>query len=200
MVPILSLTLRVAKGIRSRMRNWWFRCLGMRIDGYTSLRSIDVPREHHRIHLSKAVALDSHVSIICTEGPNSNPYIVGIGERTYINRHTIIDASQSVRIGQDCMIGPFCYVTDHDHQMDGDRAPSETGLTENPTAIGDRVWIGAHVTVLKGVTIGNNTVVGAGSVVTKDLPAGVLAVGTPAKVIRQLDHPNCPSFTVALEA
>ena len=62
--------------------------------------------------------------------------------------------------------------------------PLAQPMFSKPTRIGDRVWLGANVTVLKGVTIGENTTVGAGSVVTKDLPAGAIAVGVPAKVIR----------------
>jgi acetyltransferase-like isoleucine patch superfamily enzyme len=57
-------------------------------------------------------------------------------------------------------------------------------MISSPTKIGDRVWIGANVTILKGVTIGNDAVVGAGSVVTKDIPAKAIAVGNPAKVIK----------------
>jgi acetyltransferase-like isoleucine patch superfamily enzyme len=57
-------------------------------------------------------------------------------------------------------------------------------MISKPTKIGDRVWIGANVTILKGVTIGNDAVVGAGSVVTKDVPERAIAVGNPAKVIK----------------
>lgn len=61
-----------------------------------------------------------------------------------------------------------------------------TVLDEAPVTIGNNVWIGGNVTILPGVTIGDNTTIGAGSVVTKDIPANVVAVGNPCKVIRQL--------------
>ena len=84
------------------------------------------------------------------------------------------------------MIGPDCYITDHDHAISADRAPGATPLVSAATRIEDRCWLGAHVTVLKGVTIGKGTVVGAGSVVTKSLPPGVVAVGVPAQVIKKV--------------
>ena len=188
MTPLLLTLRRVYEGARSRIRNLWFRSLGMRIDGYAWIRKVDIPRGHSHIHFSNGVALDTHVSIICTASDKSNTPILAIGERSYINRQTIIDASHSIRIGQDCMIGPFCYITDHDHVTNGKDGPSCLGLIERETVIGDCVWLGAHVTVLKGVHIGDGAVVGAGSVVTKDLPAGVTAVGVPAKIVRPC-HP-----------
>jgi acetyltransferase-like isoleucine patch superfamily enzyme len=60
-------------------------------------------------------------------------------------------------------------------------------MVSQPTAIGDRVWIGANVSILKGVNIGNQSVIGAGSVVTRNIPPGVVAVGVPAKVMKVLD-------------
>ena len=84
------------------------------------------------------------------------------------------------------MIGPFCYLTDHDHTFEAGQAPGAGSLIAEPTRIEARCWIGAHVTILKGVTIGAGTVVGAGSVVTKSLPAGVIAVGNPARVLRPI--------------
>ncbi len=84
------------------------------------------------------------------------------------------------------MIGPFCYITDHDHAVSPGAAPSAGALISAPTRIGARCWIGAHVTILKGVTIGEGSVVGAGSVVTRSLPAGVVAVGNPARVLREV--------------
>ncbi|MCX7593606.1 MAG: acyltransferase, partial [Fischerella sp.] len=86
--------------------------------------------------------------------------------------------------GQHCAIGPGCYITDHDHGLDLNCTPLEQPMVAKSTQIGDRVWIGANVTILKGVTIGRDSVIGAGSVVTKDIPAQAIAVGVPAKVIK----------------
>ena len=83
------------------------------------------------------------------------------------------------------MIGPHCYLTDANHGMQAglpiQRQPMETG----DVILGDDVWLGAGVIVLTGVRIGRGTIVGAGSVVTSDLPENAIAVGVPARVVRQ---------------
>ena len=81
-----------------------------------------------------------------------------IGGARYINRHTMIDASELVEIGDEAMIGPFCYITDHDHAIRAGTRAGDDPLVSAPTRIGARCWLGAHVTVLKGVTIGEGTV------------------------------------------
>jgi maltose O-acetyltransferase len=94
-----------------------------------------------------------------------------------------------VTIGADVQIGPNVQLLTPAHEMDPERrrAGWERAL---PVTIGDNVWLGGGVIVCPGVTIGADTVVGAGSVVTKDLPPGVLAVGSPARVVRKLaDRP-----------
>jgi acetyltransferase-like isoleucine patch superfamily enzyme len=108
-----------------------------------------------------------------------------IGARTYINRYTILDASLSLVIGEDCMIGPNCYLTDHDHGVMPGQRPSSQSLVSVPTRLGDRVWIGANAVILKGVTIGDDAVVAAGAVVTKDVAPGVTVGGVPARIIKE---------------
>jgi acetyltransferase-like isoleucine patch superfamily enzyme len=182
----MELIIRIATALASRLRATFYRTLGMRIEGRCWLRAIEVPREHRSILLKDGVALDRGVTLIVTGKMRTRPKIT-IGEKTYVNRHAILDASDEIDIGAQCMIGPHCYITDHDHAFTADRAPSEGELKSEPTRIEDRCWLGAHVTVLKGVTIGAGTVVGAGSVVTKSLPAGVLAVGNPARVLKKIE-------------
>ena len=124
--------------------------------------------------------LDRGVVLLISGESRGSEKIV-IGQTAYLNRSTMIDASERIEIGEGAMIGPFCYITDHDHAIG-----SADDLVSKPTRIGERCWLGAHVTVLKGVTIGDSTVVGAGSVVTKSLPARVVAVGNPARVLREI--------------
>lgn len=174
---------RIIKGLSSRWRNFYYRSLGVKINGYVWMRQIEIPRNYSDIELEANCALDRDVTLLCSERPLSHPKII-IGSNTYINRHTIIDAILSLQIGRDCGIGPSCYLTDHDHGLDPQFTPLKQPMVAQPTIIGDRVWLGANVTVLKGVTIGHDAVVGAGSVVTKDIPEGAIAVGVPAKVIK----------------
>jgi acetyltransferase-like isoleucine patch superfamily enzyme len=108
-----------------------------------------------------------------------------IGDNVFVNYGTEISLVQEVSIGSNSMIGIDCLIYDTDwHRIDGLDGDAPTA----PTRIGRGVWLGARVIVTKGVTIGDNTVVAANSVVTADLPAGVLAGGTPARVIRQIDR------------
>lgn len=102
---------------------------------------------------------------------------LSIGTGTYLNRNTEVIAWQEVTIGRDCMIGWDVLIMDTDqHPLPG------RGLQNRPVRIGDRVWIGARATILKGVTIGEGAVVGACSVVTGDVPAGAVVTGPKAAV------------------
>lgn len=102
---------------------------------------------------------------------------LSVGTGTYLNRNTEVIAWQEVTIGRDCMIGWDVLIMDTDqHPLPG------RGLQNRPVRIGDRVWIGARATILKGVTIGDGAVVGACSVVTGDVPAGGVVTGPKAAV------------------
>lgn len=90
-----------------------------------------------------------------------------------------------ITIGDDVLIGPQCQLLTPLHPL-GHEARRARVESADPITIGNNVWLGGGVIVLPGVTIGDNAVIGAGSVVTKDIPAGVLAVGNPARVIKQL--------------
>lgn len=111
---------------------------------------------------------------------------ITIGARTFVNFNAVFLDAAPITIGSDVQIGPNVQLLTPAHELDTERrrAGWEKGV---PITVGDNVWLGGGVIVCPGVTIGDNTVVGAGSVVTKDLPAGVLAVGNPARVVRALD-------------
>lgn len=105
--------------------------------------------------------------------------VLTIGDGTFVNHRTELVAHSRVTIGRHCLLAWDVLVLDSDsHSVDG--APHTA-----PVAIGDRVWIGARATVLKGVTVGDGAVVAAGSVVTKDVPPRALVAGNPARVVRE---------------
>jgi acetyltransferase-like isoleucine patch superfamily enzyme len=168
--------------LTSRMRRVVYGSLGMKCEGPVWLGAIEWPVRPGCITLKAGAALDRSVTLLAT----ADTARIVIGESCYVNRHTMFDASELIEVGAKTMIGPFCYITDHDHTFAAGAAPGETPLKSAPTRIGERCWLGAHVSVLKGVTIGDGTVVGAGSVVTKSLPAGVVAAGSPARVLREI--------------
>ena len=112
-------------------------------------------------------------------------YRTRIGARTFINWGLIAIDVAPITIGDDVQIGPNAQLLTATHPTEPEprRAKWEGSA---PITIGDNVWLGGGVIVCPGVTIGANTVVGAGSVVIRDLPAGVVAVGHPARVVRSL--------------
>ena len=110
--------------------------------------------------LEDKVALDNHV-VLLTSGERGAEPRIRIGAGTYINRFTMLDASDSIVVGQRCMIGPSCYITDHDHGTQAGQSVGSQPLTSAKTRIGNDVWIGAGAIVLKGVTVGDGAVIGA---------------------------------------
>ena len=179
--------LRFLQGAASRTRAAYYRLLGVQIEGACWLRTVEIPRHHRAIRIGVGVALD-HGTVLLVTSESNGPEKIVIGRATYVNRFTIIDASERIEIGERCMIGPFCYITDHDHQVAYGIDPAAGPLVGAPTRIEDRCWLGAHVTILKGVTVGQGSVIGAGSVVTKSVPANSVAVGNPARVIKTLSQ------------
>lgn len=113
------------------------------------------------------------------------PRNIVIGSRTFINRGTIITARAPISIGDDVLIGPYVVINSGNHVIEGMDVPiNRQGHTEAPISIAANVWIGAHACVLQGVSIGEGAVIGAGAVVTHDIPDRAIALGVPAKVIR----------------
>ena len=108
-----------------------------------------------------------------------------IGHDTFINHNAYLMDGGGITIGHHCFIGPNCGMYTAIHPMLAEER--NQGLEKAlPIVIGDNCWIGADVTILPGVTIGSNTIIGAKSVVTKDIPDHVLALGSPCRVIRPI--------------
>lgn len=112
---------------------------------------------------------------------------ISIGDRFFANYGcTILDGAEVV-FGDDVRIGPNCTFCTPNHAMQP-QLRKEGFQIFKPIKVGSNVWFGAGVLVLPGVTIGENSVIGAGSVVTKDIPSGVFAAGNPCKVIKTLEN------------
>jgi acetyltransferase-like isoleucine patch superfamily enzyme len=127
------------------------------------------------------ISLKNPDARLIIEGGTSNGDIPGL---SFINFGTEISLKKEVFIGANTIIGPDCLIYDTDwHTLDG----LDHDVPVEPVWIGRGVWLSSRVIVLKGVTIGDNTVVAANSVVTKDLPSNVLAGGNPARVIRPIE-------------
>jgi maltose O-acetyltransferase len=113
-------------------------------------------------------------------------HLITMGRNSFLNYDAIVMDGAPIVIGDDVSIGPRAQLLTALHPMNDHELRRQRWETAAPIAIGDNVWLGGGVIVCPGVTIGANTVVGAGSVVTKDLPAQVFAAGNPCRVIRSL--------------
>lgn len=112
-------------------------------------------------------------------------YNIEIGDHFFMNMDCVILDGAKVTFGDHVYVAPHCGFYTAGHPLDVTQR--NQGLEyAYPITIGNNVWIGAHVCVLPGVSIGDNTVIGAGSVVTKDIPAHVLAAGNPCRVLREI--------------
>lgn len=109
---------------------------------------------------------------------------IHIGKNVFINSGCCFQDQGGIVLGDGCLIGHQVVIATLNHDLDPKK---RGGMYPAPVVLGKNVWVGAHATILAGVTIGDDSVIAAGAVVTKNVPAGVVAGGVPARVIRQLD-------------
>ena len=196
-----SLAVAIRQSYRYRLRFWWK--LGFFLEASGSLGSFRCGRElsldapvrvgsgkgslqiADRVWLGWEAAPRLGSGTILLE-PRSPESVIAIGEATAMSNNVSIIAMGSVRIGQHCVIGDMTQIFDCDfHEFEPARRNAGAGSIE-PVCLGDNVWIGSRVMILRGVTIGDNSIIGAGSVVTRSIPPDSIAAGVPAKVIRLL--------------
>ncbi len=160
---------------------WFIQC--MRLGSLGS--SVFIENNVRLMRFPKNIFIKNNVIIkegsrICSCNEKAT---IRIGNRTTVGYHTFIFASESIEIGDDCLIAPFVYLVDSNHQMvKGEKInmqPNESA----PIRVGDDVWIASNVTVLKGVTIGNGAVIAANSLLNQSVPPFEIWAGTPAKKI-----------------
>ena len=121
-------------------------------------------------------------------------YNIEVGENFFMNMNCVILDGAKVTFGDNVFVAPSCGFYTAGHPLDKERR--NKGLEyAYPITIGHNVWIGAQVCVVPGVTIGDNSVIGAGSVVTKDVPSNVLAAGNPCRVIREITDADREKYT-----
>lgn len=166
--------------VRFARANWGAGC-----DVRMGLRLHLGPKGEFR--LGEKCVLDRDATIECNG-------VLHIGARTIFGHHCTLASKESLLIGEDCLIAEMVSIRDHDHRFDDFETPMrEQGATMAPVRIGNNVWLAARVVVVKGVTIGDGAIVGAGAVVTKDIPAGAIAVGVPARVVKM--RPGAPNLS-----
>jgi len=152
-------------------------------DAYARAAAAQDPQaRQHLVELLGTLGEDAEVRPPLFVDYGSN---VHIGARTFVNFNlTALDVAE-IRIGEDCQIGPNVQLLTPTHPVEPQ--PRRDKLeAARPITLEDNVWLGGGVVVCPGVTIGENSVVGAGSVVTRDVPANVVVAGNPARVLREI--------------
>jgi len=121
-------------------------------------------------------------------------FVLTIGNNVEVNDYVHIGAVESVYIGNNVLIASKVFISDHNHgsysgelHSSPELKPSERQIVSSPIIIEDNVWIGEFVSILPGVTIGKGSIIGANSVVSKSIPPNSIAVGIPAKIIKQFN-------------
>lgn len=158
------------------------------------LGGIDCMRIGQKFSAGRGLWLEA-VTDYAPAGQKFSPELV-IGNRVSVGEYVHIGCNHRIVIGDDVLMGSKIYITDHNHGVyRGDNAdspaipPADRRLTEGESVeIGARCWIGEFVTILPGVTIGEGCIIGSHSTVTHDIPANSIAVGSPARVVKQWDE------------
>jgi acetyltransferase-like isoleucine patch superfamily enzyme len=142
-------------------------------------------RPRARIELGRWSWLGHGTKLRCHEG------VISIGAKTVLGQECTISAYQHVSIGRECVIADRVMLIDFDHGVvEVERPIRLQGIYKRDVRVGNNVWIGYGACVLRGVTIGDNAIVGTNSVVTKDVPANAVVGGVPARVIRMREEPK----------
>lgn len=122
-------------------------------------------------------------------------YNISVGDYFYANHNLVVTDGAKVTFGDNVFIAPNCCFTTAEHAVDPGQRKAGMEVAK-PITVGNNVWIGAGATILAGVTIGDNTVIGAGSVVKKSIPANVVAVGVPCRVLREITEEDRRRYPV----
>ncbi|WP_029066204.1 sugar O-acetyltransferase [Labrenzia sp. DG1229] len=169
----------------------WYSCVDPELDALRKVAQSAV-HEHNMMHPavrdgmgpSLRKLLKAPTAII--EAPFYCPYgfNIALGDETFLNAGCTILDSAPVAIGDQCQLGPNVQIYCAEHHQDPDKRAAGLEIAL-PVTIGNQVWIGGAAVILPGVTIGDRAIVGAGSVVTKDVAANTIVVGNPAKQINR---------------
>jgi acetyltransferase-like isoleucine patch superfamily enzyme len=137
------------------------------------------------VRFGRFVWIGDRSKIRCHEG------VVEIGDKTVMGQECTISAYQRVRIGQQCVIADRAMFIDFDHGVvEVERPIRLQGIYKRDVEVGSNVWIGYGACILRGVRVGDNSIVGTNTVVTKDVPANAVVAGVPARIVRMREAPS----------
>ncbi len=142
-------------------------------------KNIEILRFPKNVSISDYVAIKEGTRICAC----NNEAKITIGQNTTIGYHTFIFASNQIDIGSDCLIAPFVYIVDSNHQISRDLPINQQSNDTSAISIGDDVWVGTGAKILKGVHIGDGAVIAAGAIVSSDVKPYEIFGGIPARKI-----------------
>ena len=162
----------------------WLRAYGVRLGRGCHLRGwIRVVGDPRRVTIGDGCSIHAGATFWTHDYGEGHGAIV-LGRRVTCLRGVIFNSYARIEVCDDTAFGDGCYVQDNDHGTEPGTPVMQQTSHGEPIAIGEDVWFGARCIVLKGVSVGDHTIVGAGSVVVKALPANVVAVGVPCRVVK----------------
>jgi len=144
-------------------------------------KNVEFQRNPKNITILKNVVIKEGTRI-CSCNENAK---ISIGKNTTIGYHNFIFASKNISIGNNCLIAPFVYIVDSNHQIKLGTLINQQNNVSDDIEIGNDVWIASNVTILKGVKIGDGAVIAANSVVNKNVKSNTIVGGSPAKFIAE---------------
>jgi acetyltransferase-like isoleucine patch superfamily enzyme len=183
------LTPKYARLLLRLARRKWLSTSGRRLklDGIAFIgpRVVLQIERAASVELGRWSWLGHGTKVRCHEG------VVSIGAKTVLGQECTISAFQNVSIGRECVIADRVMLIDFDHgSVEVERPIRLQGIYKRDVRVGNNVWIGYGACILRGVTVGDNAIIGTNSVVTKDVPANAVVGGVPARVIRMREAPR----------
>lgn len=176
---------RVAAHAFSAVYVLWLRALGVRVGRHCMIRGrIRIDGDPRRVTIGDRCSIHSGVAFWTHDYGEGHGRIV-LGNDVTCLRGVTFNSFASIEVGAWCAFGDGCYVQDNNHGTAAGTPVMCQPSDAAPIVVGEDVWFGARCIVLKGVSIGNHTVVGAGSVVVRSLPADSVAVGVPCRVVKR---------------
>lgn len=177
------LRIRYWNKVNGVIKKCWFRMLGMKIGSGTSLGKLYVTWPH-QVAIGRNCLLEENI-YLKYDGIWQPDCCINISNNVFVGSNVEFNIKHSIAIGPDSLIASGCKFIDHDHSLIGpDLMRLQCGV-QAPINIGSNVWLGCNVVILKGVHIGDGSIVAAGAVVTKSIPPDEIWGGVPARMMKK---------------
>lgn len=184
LVQKIFFRLRITSNIWSPIRRFWWRMLGAKIGVGTNVPRLEMIWPH-QVSIGRNCILEPDIFFKFPRPWQSGPSIV-VGDRVFIGKGCEFNICEGIRVADDCLIASGCKFVDANHGTADISLPmNKQAPTALPIHLDRDVWLGVNVVVLKGVSIGQGAIVGAGAVVTKSIPSNEIWAGIPARKIGQ---------------